>query len=65
LKLEAHYSQGKEHGTFKQWFDNGQKRAESNFIHGKKDGIERAWDKDGNLKYETLYKEGQTVESKN
>ena len=61
MKLEAHYKGGREHGSFKQWYENGQQRAQSNFVHGKKEGPEYAWHKDGKLKSEVHYKDGNVV----
>ncbi len=46
---------------FTQWYENGQKRGEANFVHGKKDGVEYAWAKDGCIKSATIYKDGQVV----
>ena len=65
MKLEAHYKDGREHGSFKQWYENGQQRAQSNFVNGKKEGSEYTWDKGGRLKSELLYKDGQILNASN
>jgi antitoxin component YwqK of YwqJK toxin-antitoxin module len=61
IKLEANYKAGREHGSFTQWFDNGQKRVLSNFVNGKKEGLETAWNKDGSVKYTSTYVDGQEI----
>jgi antitoxin component YwqK of YwqJK toxin-antitoxin module len=58
---EANYKNGREHGSFTQWYDNGQMRVQGNFVNGKKEGAETAWNKDGSIKYKATYKDGQEI----
>ena len=62
MKLEVHYKDGREYGSFKQWYENGQPRVESIFMDGKKEGKELALDKEGKLKSELNYLNGEVLQ---
>jgi antitoxin component YwqK of YwqJK toxin-antitoxin module len=48
--------EGKRHGIFKFWYENGNPWSETEFKHGIKDGINRAYYKEGGKRFEGQFK---------
>jgi antitoxin component YwqK of YwqJK toxin-antitoxin module len=57
LIFEAEYKDGKQHGKFMKYYDNGNPRLEQYFIEGKLDGVKKSFDAEGNV-VETRYENG-------
>ena len=59
LKKEINYTDGKIHGSYKEWYSNGQLSVEYNLNkQGKRDGVWREWYENGQLLHEAKYKNG-------
>ena len=58
------FKNGKPHGLFEKWHDNGQLRLRANFKENKSDGLWREWDWNGELAVEINYKEGEIISEK-
>jgi hypothetical protein len=56
---------GKFHGQFIRWWENGQKHQEKNYINGKLDGKWTDWWADGRVFFEKNYKDGNLVSETN
>jgi len=52
---------GKKHGVFRYWHDNGKLWIECNFKDGEKHGLYRYWCYDGQLSSESNYIDGKRV----
>ena len=50
---------GKEHGTWIWWYENGQKEYETNYKNGKKHGKMIGWHGNGQKAWEDEYKDGK------
>ena len=46
------------HGLIEEWWDNGNKMTETNFVEGKRHGENRYWYKDGKLQKLQIYEHG-------
>ena len=59
LSKEINYTDGKIHGSYKEWYSNGQLSVEYNINkEGKRDGFWREWYENGQLLHEAKYKDG-------
>ena len=54
--LEIEFSDGKPHGKWTDWHENGQKKSELNFRNGNKHGKEYFWHENGQLQREVDYR---------
>jgi antitoxin component YwqK of YwqJK toxin-antitoxin module len=61
-KLEAHYKEGKLHGLFRRWHENGQLAAEEEYQNGKWEGRRAAWWENGQVQFDWRYQEGKLCE---
>ena len=59
VKFELHIIDGQRHGTYKSYFENGQKRCDYNYESGKLNGEIKEYHVGGNLKLKTQYKNGE------
>ncbi|MBL4605878.1 MAG: hypothetical protein JKY02_09535 [Flavobacteriaceae bacterium] len=60
LKFEYHYNEkGVYHGTFKEWYQNGQALKEFNYINGKENGSQKMWLMNGNIRANYVVKDGE------
>lgn len=59
LDIEAHYKNGKEHGSNRCWFKNGELNWEYNSIDGKLNGSYKVWYENGKLKLDQNYVMGK------
>ena len=58
IRSETNYeSEDPNHGTYREWYDNGQIREERN-LDGNQEGIAKGWFNDGRLRFKTAYTEG-------
>ena len=57
-KLEFPIKDGKIHGTYKEWEQNGQKITELEYVQGVKTGTEKQWYASGKPKLEVSYQNG-------
>ena len=55
------YSNGKENGSWKQWYENGQMKSEVKFVDGIKEGIEIIWNKNGTVRSKDQYINGKVI----
>ena len=54
---------GKPDGVETLWYENGQKRSETNYKDGKEHGLETWWDEEGNTIDQTKWENGEEVET--
>jgi antitoxin component YwqK of YwqJK toxin-antitoxin module len=59
--VEATFKDGKKHGLYTEWFNNGQKYIEENYKNGMKDGPYTNWYENGQKKSEGNYKDGKRI----
>ncbi len=52
------YVNGKKHGRYERWFENGIRSFESNYVDGKKHGKTYSWWRNGNRRSENNFKVG-------
>ena len=62
--FEAHIKDGKYHGTFTVYNEDGQKVEEDNWREGKPHGKSLRWDDDGNKRAELTWEGGKLVDIK-
>jgi antitoxin component YwqK of YwqJK toxin-antitoxin module len=55
---------GKYHGKFKQWYDNGMIALEVDYINGKKNGVYKYWLPNGKLETGRKYKADTIINTK-
>ena len=58
---EQNYKDGKYHGLYTKWYENGQKEWKWNYEDGLEHGFSIAWDKDGQRRYKLKYRYGEFV----
>ena len=64
MGFEYSYKNGKENGSWVEWYSNGQKSIEGTMRNGERDGLwTHYWD-DGKKGLEVIYKEGEIVSEK-
>ena len=49
MRSVMHFINGRPHGLRTEWYDNGQKKEEGNFINGEQQGRWTYYNKDGTL----------------
>ena len=60
LKFEYNYNdKGMYHGSFKEWYRNGQQLREFNYIEGKENGAQKMWLMNGNIRANYVVKDGE------
>ena len=52
---------GQVHGTYKDWYPNGQLWVQREYVNNKLHGIEHIWDDDGMMRYKSQYNHGDTL----
>jgi antitoxin component YwqK of YwqJK toxin-antitoxin module len=52
------------HGVMKEWWENGQQSAETNFDHGQRHGLNRYWDMKGKQTKEQIYDHDKSISEK-
>ena len=57
LKEQQYFTRGLINGVHLQWYENGQKKLEGNYINGKYDGVWTQWFADGQKFIEGKYNE--------
>jgi len=65
-QLEALYQMknGKRHGAYAAWHENGQKKLEATYKANEEDGPYTEWHKNGQKQFEKIYKDGEMVSGK-
>jgi len=58
LREKRSFAIGKRHGTWKSWFEDGEKQSEASFQDGKLHGMTRRWYSDGKKEAEQSFKNG-------
>jgi len=58
---EEHYENGLAHGTWKEWYDTGEKKFIGDFKNGINDGVWTQWYRDGKVQRKLTFKNGQLV----
>lgn len=58
---EEHYENGLAHGTWKEWYDTGEKKFIGDFKNGVNEGVWTQWKKDGSIQRKLTFKNGQLV----
>lgn len=61
-RVEAHYKDGKLHGTYRRWHANGQLAAEEEYENGKWNGRRANWHENGQVLFDWRYREGKLEE---
>jgi len=59
--VKAFYCDGKLHGIYESWYDNGQQHVKCYFEKGQYHGEYVSWWKNGNVKEKGEYKQGKKV----
>jgi len=54
-ETETSYLNGKQHGLYKKWWDNGQLKLKCMYVNNKKHGLYEKWHENGQLKEECTY----------
>ncbi len=57
-RISIDYLQGKKHGIYKKWFENGRLSFEAQFSQGKQHGLTQTWWRNGQLRSKSQYQEG-------
>lgn len=60
-QLSIPYTNGKQEGIARSWYDNGQLRNECNYIDDKKDGYSKEWHENGQIKRDEFYCDGVLI----
>jgi antitoxin component YwqK of YwqJK toxin-antitoxin module len=60
-QLSIPYTNGKQEGISRSWYDNGQLRSECNYIDDKKNGYSKEWHENGQIKRDEFYCDGVLV----
>ncbi len=58
IVVSTDYLNGKKHGWYKKWFDDGMLSFEANYRDGKRHGITKSWWKNGNIRSESKFEDG-------
>ena len=58
LAVYCVYKNGEKYGLYQEWFDNGQQRAECNFIRDVLNGDYQEWYKDGQVSIVSRFNDG-------
>lgn len=58
---EEHYENGIAHGTWREWYDTGEKKFIGAFKNGINDGVWTQWYRDGKVQRKLTFKNGQLV----
>lgn len=58
---EEHYENGIAHGTWREWYDTGEKKFIGAFKNGINDGVWIQWKRDGTVQRKLTFKNGQLV----
>ena len=58
LIMEAHYQNGKKHGLYRMWFENGDLSYQADYKHGKRHGTVKSWWQNGLQRSESNYDMG-------
>jgi len=61
--LNGYYKDGKRHGTWKYWFENGQMQRIEHYKDGRLHGVKKEWHSDGSIKFKMKYRDGNKVDS--
>jgi antitoxin component YwqK of YwqJK toxin-antitoxin module len=61
LRTRWRMKNGQMHGLIEEWYPNGTKSAETNFVDGKRHGENRYWYQDGNPQKLQIYEHGVSV----
>ena len=61
---ESTLKDGKLHGSYKSYYENGQIQEEGTFKDDKKNGLWKSYHENGKVKLEEIYKDGELIESK-
>ena len=56
-RIESHWKEGRQHGAYTTWFENGRKSYECYYVEGKRQGMAKSWRRDGSRHYEVNYKD--------
>jgi antitoxin component YwqK of YwqJK toxin-antitoxin module len=59
LMEEEYYSDGKKHGNYRYWYQNGKLKEEGRYVHGVRDGVTIIYYENGSKSAEFTYKNGQ------
>jgi hypothetical protein len=57
--FSCYNAEGKLHGVYKSWYEDGAPRGEGNYEDGKKQGVCKSWYEDGTPRSEWNYKDGK------
>jgi antitoxin component YwqK of YwqJK toxin-antitoxin module len=57
-KTEVEFWQGKMHGSYRSWFENGRMEGEAHYDEGVREGRARLWNEKGQLLKETRFRKG-------
>lgn len=63
-RSESHYVFGEVHGTFREWYANGQLHVEREYAGGIEHGRGRGWYESGQPMYDDIYVDGEEVQGK-
>ena len=63
MTLERHRDgDNKFHGSYKEWYGNGQHKSEATYEHGVLVGESKEWDANGELKSHCLWNKGECIQ---
>lgn len=60
-KMEGEFKEGKRHGKWIVWYDNGNPWSEGHYKNGKRNGKSITWFENGKMRYEGKYKDDLKV----
>lgn len=61
---EEHYEKGIAHGTWREWYDTGEKKFIGAFKNGVNDGVWTQWYRDGKVQRKLTFEKGQVIPNK-
>ena len=61
LTFDSEYVEGKRHGKFNKFYDDGNPQILQSFLHDELNGIKKNFDKEGKLLTEAKYEKGKKV----